>query len=452
MRDAIKDFLDEVCSHVRFKAMHKDIRAELTGHIEELQKQGMSIENAVAAMGDCSEIGSRLDKQHRPQIEWTLIGLVAFISIIGVVMMFWSNDPRLGSFERHIFWAIIGATFATCCMFFDYTKIKKWATPLYILSVLFIIFGLITGSRINGAMWVRIGSISVSSSLIIVPFILAFVGFMDRFRGERLWGIIKLVFLGTISLFMMLLVPSMANALILLVSYAVLLFIAVWKGHFEGNLRIQKILLYAGSLLFVGLFAILIISSPYRFDRIFSFITHSDPYGMSWQNVQLANLLSNSKWIGNIGAIDGYAPYYFLPDLTIEFALVNVISTFGWVVGIALILSIVALIVRLFIVIRKVKYDFGFYLSTAACVILSVQFIVSVLMNLGLFPITGLSLPFVSYGGSAYISNMALIGVILSVWRRNNIIGTSVKKQREIKTSLFEYADGKLIVNLKNIL
>ena len=449
MRDKVNDFLDKICSHIRCKSAHNEIRTELMGHIEEMQNDGITIEKALSSMGDCAEIGAKLDKQHRPQIDWLLIGLVGFISIVGILMMRWGNDPRLGSFERYILWAGIGVAIAIGLMFFDYTKFEKLALPLYFFSTIFILFGIFRGARINGAVWIQIGSINISTSITIVPFLMSFVGFMNRFRAQGLNGVFKLIILGAISVFMIMLVPSTSNALILLFSYAVLLFVSVNKNLFEGNMKLQKRFLYAGCLLSLGVIAVFVTAHSYRIDRILNFFTRFDSQGANWQNIQLKRLLSISKWFGNIGLVDGYDPHNFLPGLTTDLALANVIITFGWVVGIALIFAIISLIVRLFTVTRKIKNSFGFYITLAICVALSTQFIISVLLNLGMFPIISLSLPFVSYGGIAYVCNMILIGLMLSVWRRNNILEADSKQPCISKIPIFEYADGKLIVNLK---
>jgi len=458
MNKKLTAFLDNVCIHIRCRAAHKDICTELSEHIDELKvaysEKGyadeQALDMAISDMGDTAEIGTQLNKRHKPQTEWLLIALISFICIVGASVIFCSNDPHSGGFGQYLVWAVTGAALAAGVMFFNYTNIKKWALPLYLSALGFLIFGLTAGVKYNGEIFMPLGLVTVSASLAIVPFVLAFVGFMHRFRGEGVLGIVKLIFLGAISIYVMFLIPNMANVLILFVSYTALLFTAVWKGHFGGKLRIQKILLLTGYLLLLGFLAMSIIRTPYQLDRLFTFITHDNPNGSGWQNVQLTNLLSASKWLGGVGAIDGYAPYYMLPALTTELALANVIITFGWTLGIALILVIIALIVRLFMIVRKIKYTFGFYLALAACVILSMQFIISVLMNLGLFPIIAIGLPFVSYGGSAYVSNMVLVGVILSVWRRNNIIGRTNKPTDNLKKPLFEYADGRLVINLKN--
>lgn len=128
--------------------------------------------------------------------------------------------------------------------------------------------------------------------------------------------------------------------------------------------------------------------------------------------------------------------------------LINVIATLGWVVGIALILLVGAFIFRMFITIRKVKNDFGFFLSLAACVALSFQFITGILANFNLFPLMSISIPFVSYSGTGYIVSMAFVGLILSVWRRNKMLSANEKLENSKQKNLIYMQDGKLIVDL----
>ena len=450
MRDTIKEFLDEVCSHVRAKSTHKEIRTELVGHIEEMENNGTTLDEAVLSMGDCTEIGQKLDQQHRPQTEWSLIGLVAFIVAIGAAMMLGSNVPAHINVWSHFIWSVIGVAIAAGIMFFDYTKLKKFALPIYLLAMIFLMVGFFGNTFAAGAMRVRIGPITLSPALAIIPFILAFVGFMDRFRGEGIWGIVKLLILGAISVFILMLVPSMAFALILLTCYAVLLFTAVARGHFSGSKRAQ-IFLLCGVALALVLFVIITISAaPYRLTRFLAFIIpSSDPYGAGWLNMHLSNVLSNAQMWGVGADIVSHTSYYVMPDAVGNFALANVIISFGWIAGISLVTAIAALIVRMFTVTRKIRNDFGFYISLAAYAVLTSQFVMNVLMNFGLFPMVGIGLPFVSFGGSMYIANMTLVGIILSVWRKNNILRATQKQADNSKIPLFECADGKLIVNLR---
>lgn len=449
MCDKIKEFLDKVCYHVRAKAAHKEIRDELVGHIEEMQSAGTTLDAAISSMGDCSEIGLRLDKQHRPQVEWWLIGLVAFIVAIGAVMMFGGNLPHYANVGNYIIWLIIGIGIASGIMFFDYTKLKNIALLFYIAGVILLIFTLTAGIFVNGVAIMRIGSFTISPQLAIIPFVLAFVGFMDRFRGEGVWGIIKLFLLGIVSIFMMVLVPSVAAMLILLGCYAVLMFTAVVKNHFGDGKRAQILLLCSIALLFLIIFGIMLVRNPMAAMRFFGFFRISDPDGVHWLNIQVSNLLSHAQLWSGVRTINGFNLHYFLPGIISEFALANIIISFGWIVGIALVLAISALIVRLFMVTRKIRNVFGFYIALAAYVVLTMQFIINILMNFGLFPILSVTLPFVSFGGSLYVANMVLVGVILSVWRRNNILRAIHKQTNKEKAPMFEYSDGKLVVNFK---
>ena len=114
-----------------------------------------------------------------------------------------------------------------------------------------------------------------------------------------------------------------------------------------------------------------------------------------------------------------------MPNITTHYALVNVIASLGWIVGIALILVISVYIGRMITTTKKIKTNYGFYLSLAVCTVLATQFITGILINFNFLPPTSAYIPFISYGGVGYVVSMALIGLLLSVWRRNNITAFS---------------------------
>ncbi|MDR1616637.1 MAG: FtsW/RodA/SpoVE family cell cycle protein [Syntrophomonadaceae bacterium] len=433
----LNKFLDEVCSHIRCKMAHNDIRAELTAHIEEMQSAGKPIDEAIAAMGDCAEIGAKLDKQHKPLIEWPLIGLTAVIVIIGGIMAF-TNDYVMNhsgsDFMRFLLFAVLGITAAAFFMFFNYTKLRDFTWIIYGAVWVIFIGSLIMGTRGN------VSYVFLNWIFIAIPLLVAFAGFMDKLRGKGMNGLIISTLLALVSL-----IPAVLTArravIFLLVPFFIMLLAAVYKRHFGVNIKSQKAFLYSG-LALTGLLVILsVIRNPYRFARMTDFITNV-PEGNAWLISALRDAISSANWIGGADIVYSYAPSVAVPNLMADFALANVIITFGWLAGIVLVAAIIALIVRMFMITRKVKHDFGYYISLAACVMLSMQFVISVLMNLGMFPFMGVSLPFVSHGGTGYAANMVLVGLILSVWRRNNIIGKVPRENKNIQP-LVEYADGK---------
>lgn len=110
MSRVIDGFINDVCSYIKYKGVHKEVKDELSLHIDELKdsyiSKGLSEEDAekkaIADMGNAAEIGEKLNKQHKPQTEWSLIILTAIISIFGILVMYVSSnfETRPVSFSK----------------------------------------------------------------------------------------------------------------------------------------------------------------------------------------------------------------------------------------------------------------------------------------------------------------------------------------------------------------
>lgn len=463
MNKKIINFLDDVCIHIKCKAVHKDIREELTNHINELKddyvKAGndeeKAVELAISAMGSCDEIGSCLNKQHAPKTEWSLIALTAVIAFIGGIIMYTSSrfeSLQAVSFEKYLFFAVIGIGVLVGLCFFDYTKLKRLAFPIYVITFLSLLFTLFTGASFNGRSFLTIGSITVSADYIPVLFLVSIAGFIEKSRGKGSIAIAKILLLALISLLPIIALPRLSTVIVLMICYSALIISSVIKRHFGGHRKLQLTCLGAIGILIIFIAVFGIVSEPYRLDRISSFITRgqSDPNGAGWTQAMADKCLSSSVLFGKSAAtIDGCSIDKVMPGITTNYVLVNVISTLGWVAGIALISVIAVFIGRMFATTKKIKNTYGFYLSLGACTILSVQFAISILINFNLFPQTDVILPFISYGGVGYIANMALVGIILSVWRRNNLISSPQKTAVANKDKFIKFEDGKLIISFK---
>ncbi len=460
MDKRIVDFLDAVCLHIRCREIHKDIRDEITNHIDELteeyEKQGYdndrAIDMAISAMGDCDKIGRRLDKQHRPRTEWSLIGLTAIIAVIGGIVMFTSSKFESGqavSFQKYLLFSVVGVAVLAGMYLFDYTRLKKLALPMYFIALLMVLFSIFTGAKVNGRSYLVIGRMTISSDYTLIMFMAAIAGFIEKSRskgGKAFAGVLVLAF---ISLLAVMALPSYSTAIVLAVCYVVLILTSVIKNHFGGNRKTQLASLGGISVFVFCCISYYITTRP---DRILSFITRgkSDPSGAGYAQIMADKWLAASSLLGKTtGTVNGYYIDKGMPDLTTSYVLVNIIATLGWVVGIALILAVAVYIGRMFLTTRKIKNNFGLLLSLGASTTLSVQFILCILVNLNLFPLMSTNMPFVSYGGVGYAVNMALAGLILSIWRRNNVIGTSPKAVVEKSKKFIVFEDGRLIINFK---
>ncbi len=463
MNKKIVTFLDDVCIHIRCKKVHKDLRDELTNHIHELKDEytnkghdeEKALDMAISAMGNCDEIGDRLNKQHKPETEWSLIGLATIIAIIGGIIMFKSNEfesIQNVSFEKYLIFAVLGISIMVGFYFFDYTKLKKLALPMYLISLLLLFFTHFQGASYNGRKLLTICGISISSEYVTILLLVAIAGLIEKSRGKGDIAFLRILMLALISVLPIITLPDFSRAIVLTICYTVLIISSVIKNHFGGNRKIQLSCLGCIGALIIFFSTYDIISKPYRFERILSFLTRgkSDPLNSGWQQIMVDKWLAVSTLFGKTTEkVNGYNLDKGMPGITTNYVLINIIATLGWVVGIVLVLVIAVFIGRMFVTTKKIKNDYGFYLSLGACTILSAQFTISVLMNFNLFPVTDVSLPFISYGGVGYIVSMALVGTILSVWRRNNLMGASPKTIVRSTSKFIKFEDGKLIINFK---
>ncbi len=450
---------------MKCKKIHNDVKQELKSHIEELYEYNISkglseksaMENAIKEMGNSSEVGMKINEQHKPQTNWVIIALTMIVALFGTAIMFVSSkfDNGIISFSHYILYAIMGVGLLIGTYFFDYTLLKK--SPYVPLGIGFVIFvaTIFLGVQVNGAYhYIRLVSQYINASPIIsLLFLISFIAFIDKYKASGFIGIVKLILIGGLTFIPFLSFPDIASASILLVTYAIILLTAILKGHFGGNKKVQAISIIIFGIIVVGLVALfLIIESPHRLQRIITFFAggYNDPANSGWIMVMADKVLNSSNWIGVAEPLVEGNIDYILPGITDVYVLLNIMSHFGIIAGIILIAIVALLIARMFVTSYKIKNSFGLYISIGASSLLAVQFVLNILMNFNLIPFSDIIMPFVSYGGTWYIFNMLLIGLVLSVWRRNNIIandGTIV----ETACNFIEMENGKLIIDFNLI-
>ena len=115
-----------------------------------------------------------------------------------------------------------------------------------------------------------------------------------------------------------------------------------------------------------------------------------------------------------------------IPDAHTDYALVQIIQSYGYAVGIAIILVILAIALRILWIVRKMPRSFGKLLIISAVTLYSAQCLYSILMVFGYLPIISIPLPFISYGMTPLFLNAILIGLVLSVYRRQGLMSKRI--------------------------
>jgi len=162
------------------------------------------------------------------------------------------------------------------------------------------------------------------------------------------------------------------------------------------------------------------ISRPYRVSRLISFLNpFSNPEGTGYMGVQIYNINHTSGILGH--GFSSNIDLLKLPSMKKEFVFSFIVHTFGWLGAAVIISIIISFIYRIIQISRYVRNTYGRLLISGFISIFIVQFAANILMNLNLFPIVGVALPFLSYGGSLGLVNMLSVGVIMSVYRRRSL-------------------------------
>lgn len=156
-----------------------------------------------------------------------------------------------------------------------------------------------------------------------------------------------------------------------------------------------------GLLLFAG------ITLPYRIRRLLTFINpNQDPLGTGYINIQLNKITHSTGLFGQ-----GFNFPRVIPEVHTDFVFTYIVHTFGWIAGIILAALVITFLMRLTYSAMIIKNSYGKLLVSGFVTVFAVRFFWNILMNIGLAPIFGVGLPFISYGGSQFIFGMLAMSV-----------------------------------------
>jgi cell division protein FtsW len=365
----------------------------------------------------------------RLQFEWNLLVLVTTALVLfGLVMVYSAtsgsaalgNANPLGYVERQVAYAIIGLALLVFISRVDLERIRLFA-PTLVASALFLCLAVLAvGARINGARrWIDVGPLVFQpSELAKFALVVWTAAYLSRRRPPRTLkelgrpiGLLVLVFAGLV-----LVEPDLGTALTLLLVVGAILLVSGTRLTLLGS---------AYSLVF-GLAAIAAWTSPYRRDRLLTFLDPwKDPTGAGLQNVQALISLGSGGIFGR-GLGQGLEPLYYLPEAHTDMIFAVIGEELG-LVGVALVLMAFCAFayagVRLAIACRD---PFAKRLAAGLTALVCGQAAINMAAAIGVAPLTGIPLPFVSYGGSSLVVMLASVGVLLNIARNGGRAAVAV--------------------------
>lgn len=352
--------------------------------------------------------------------------LVLLLSIIGLIMISSAveinkNPENWNFIQKQLIAIIVGIVAIIIIQFYDYSLLKEYSDLIYIFTVgVLVLLLLIASERGGGRSWISIGSINFQPSeiaKIIVIIMLANV--MSEMKDElkKLTGILKSGFYAFIPFILIILQNDLGTALVILFIYVVMLYVA------GGNKKIMLII-FGGSFLFIILLLTshFVFETPlplikdYQLNRLIVFVNPDiDPQGAGYNILQSKIALGSGKLLGK-GLFSGTQNQLnFLPEKHTDFIFSVIGEEFGFL-GITLVLSLYLLLFwNMLKIAINARDDFGKLVVTGILALIFFHVLQNSGMTMGVMPITGIPLPFISYGGSAMLSNMIAIGIVINI-------------------------------------
>lgn len=417
----VRRFLDDVCRHVRAKELHPEIREELGGHIadraEWLQVEGYTEEEAlreaVNQMGSSEAIGKSLQQAHRPLLNWKMLVIIALMAMIGIFaalnVQYSGSVPHIsGLLEKKALLTGIGLIALVGFYFSDYRKLLKYADTIFLMSLGLMVVTLLNETTVNGsAAYLRLGHFGINTmELSLLMLLMSLAGMKSDRQLGWLEGSIQFMFRGLVPIWLFSLGGSMPLGLIYVIGY---LFIT-WHTN-----KSRKQLLIFG-LPIVGLFALFLSQVGQVRYRIAAFFNPTN--GEDYQLIQTANAIRSAGWTGNGFA----APNDMLPYIQSESLFPYLIYCFGWGAAILIGLLVLLFLKEIWRMTTSLHDPVAQRVTIAFTTVLAFHMLWPILMAFGLVPFASIELAFIAFGGTTQILYFAAVGIILSMYRRKNML------------------------------
>ncbi|THF75593.1 stage V sporulation protein E [Cohnella fermenti] len=352
---------------------------------------------------------------------WMIVATLGILAI-GVVMVYSASavaafhdyGDKFYYVKRQLIFAGIGVASMFAMMNIDYSRWRKWALPGLLVCFALLIVVLIPGVGVvrGGARsWLGIGSLGIQPSEFMK---LAMILFLARLLSERQHelnsftrGLLPpLAILGT-AFGLIMLQPDLGTGAVMIGASLLVIYVAGARATHLAGLGLIGV---AG---FVGLIA----AAPYRLARITAFLDPwQDPQGAGYQSIQSLYAIGPGGLVG-LGLGMSRQKYNYLPEPQTDFIFSILAEELGFIGGSLLIVLFLVLIWRGMRTAITLSDPFGSFLAAGIVGIIGTQVLMNIGVVIGLLPVTGITLPLVSYGGSSLTLLLTALGILLNLSR-----------------------------------
>ena len=355
-----------------------------------------------------------------------LLAIAVFLVLVGLLTVYSASSflAQQQGLPDHYFLrqqaskAMIGLVALYVLARVDYRVFASFAWPLLAVTLFALLLIVLPGTEAiapprNGARrWLELG-VRVQPSEVAKLAMVIWVAALAAKKGERVrslrWGLAAFGLVYLMVAFLIMLQPDLSSAALIGLLCAIVLFAAGARiGHF----------------ILIGMLAVPLLwewirTASYRMARLVTFLDGGlDTSGAGYQLHQSLIAVGSGGLFG-VGYGESAQKYYFLPEPHNDFAFAVIAEEWGWV-GVAALLMLIGLIGFLGLrIARRAPDAFGFLLAVGLTSLIVVSALIHMGVSVGLLPTTGITLPFISYGGSSLVVSLAAVGILLNIgsWR-----------------------------------
>lgn len=363
---------------------------------------------------------SRLSR-HLRGMDWALLLAVFGLVLLGLAAIYSvelsQDSAEFVHVKKQIAALVLGIGVFLFIVPSNYRLLQNYALILYFVCLVLLAGVLLFGETVRGSTgWYVMGPVSFQPvEFMKMALVIGLSTYFAR-RGKQVFNLRGFIESGIMTLVpvgFVLLQPDFGSASVLMGIWAFFLFYAGIPWRYVISLVMVGIGLFALGWNFFF--------EDYQRSRILTFLDPSvDPLGQGYNVTQAIIAVGSGRWFGSGLGFGTQSQLKFLPESQTDFIFAVVAEELGFF-GVGLLLIAFALVLyRLFRQAGKTTDDFTCYLVLGIAAVFFLQFFVNIGMNLGLFPVTGIGLPFVSYGGSSLVVMVILFAIAQSIATRNH--------------------------------
>lgn len=350
-------------------------------------------------------------------IDWFLLALVIVLAIFGLAAIYSTSfdSVKIVNFQKQAIFSVIGfILMAAIILMVDYRMLRTYSGILYLGAVIFLILTIATASKIRGVYsWFEFGGFSLQPAEFIKIILVVSLAkyFSTRDIGDFKHVIISSIYAG-IFIALIALQPDFGMAAI---------FLIIWISmSVAAGLKFRHFVVLALALSIAGAFSWGYVFKDYQKDRVLIFLDpYKDPQRRGYNIIQSKIAIGSGGLFGKGFGRGTQSQLNFLPEKYSDFIFAAISEESGFL-GVIMIFIIFTCVFRqIFSVIKKINDSFGKLLIFGGGVMIFSGFFINIASNLAILPVTGIPLPFISYGGSSLIATFIAIGLIQSVIARN---------------------------------